>query len=99
MNKNLLKIGLLSIVVSMSACSQEDLTSENAINEIKGVAQAPNAVSGYETTRSVVVEGDDDFSLWWAAGESIGVYGSSLTNSKYTSTNSSNAQSVTFKGG
>lgn len=99
MNKNLLKIGLLSIVVSMSACSQEDLTSENAINEIKGVAQAPNAVSGYETTRSVVVEGDDDFSLWWAASESIGVYGSSITNSKYTSTNSSNAQSVTFKGG
>ena len=100
MNKNLVKIGLMSIVLSMTACSQDDLASEfKEIKEIKGEAQTPTAVSGYKTTRSVVVEGDDDFSLWWATGESIGVYGSSITNTKYTSTNSSNAQTVTFKGG
>lgn len=100
MNKNLLKIGFWSMVMSLAACSQEEIeTANNEQNEIEGVAQAPLSVNGYKTSRTVVAEDDENFSLWWAASESIGVYGSSLTNSKYTSTNSSNAQSVSFKGG
>ena len=100
MNKNLLKIGFWSMVMSLAACSQEEIeTANNEQNEIEGVAQAPLSVDGYKTSRTVVAEDDESFSLWWAASESIGVYGSSLTNSKYTSTNSSNAQSVSFKGG
>ena len=100
MNKNLLKIGFWSMVMSLAACSQEEIeTANNEQNEIEGVAQAPLSVNGYKTSRTVVAEDDESFSLWWAASESIGVYGSSLTNSKYTSTNSSNAQSVSFKGG
>lgn len=100
MNKNLFKIGFWSMVISLAACSQEEIeTANNEQNEIEGVAQAPLSVNGYKTSRTVVAEDDENFSLWWAASESIGVYGSSLTNSKYTSTNSSNAQSVSFKGG
>lgn len=100
MNKNLLKIGFWSMVMSLAACSQEEFeTANNEQNEIEGVAQAPLSVNGYKTSRTVVAEDDENFSLWWAASESIGVYGSSLTNSKYTSSNSSNAQSVSFKGG
>lgn len=100
MNKNLLKICFWSMVMSLTACSQEEIeTANNEQNEIEGVAQAPLSVNGYKTSRTVVSEDDESFSLWWAASESIGVYGSSLTNSKYTSSNSSNAQSVSFKGG
>lgn len=100
MNKNLFKIGFWSMLMSLAACSQEEIeTANNEQNEIEGVAQAPLSVDGYKTSRTVVSEDDESFSLWWAASESIGVYGSSITNSKYTSSNSSNAQSVSFKGG
>lgn len=101
MKKKLLNVGLAVLALSMAACSQDDLASEfDEIKAIEGAAEAPEVVSGYDTdTRSVVVEDGDQFSLWWAAGESIGVYGSSLTNSKYTSTNKSNAQTVSFSGG
>lgn len=100
MNKNLFKIGFWSMLMSLASCSQEEIkTANNEQNEIEGVAQAPLSVDGYKTSRTVVAEDDESFSLWWAVSESIGVYGSSLTNSQYTSSNSSNAQSVSFKGG
>lgn len=101
MNKNLIKLGLFALTLSMAACSQDDLASElNEVEAIEGVAEAPEVVSGYATsTRSVVVEDGEEFSLWWAASEAIGVYGSNFKNTKYTSTNKSNSQSVTFSGG
>ena len=100
MNKKLLNFGAVVIALSMTACNQDDFASNsNELKEIEGVAQTSEVVSGYKASRTVVSEEGDEFSLWWAAGESIGVYGSSLTNSKYTSTNTSNAQTVTFKGG
>ena len=101
MKKNIWNWGLLTLALSMGACSQDDLSSEcNEIRAIEGAAPAPEVVSGYATaTRSVVVEDGEEFSLWWAASESIGVYGSNFKNTKYTSTNKSNSQSVTFSGG
>lgn len=101
MNKNFIMFGLLAMTLSMAACSQDDLASElNEVEAIEGVAEAPEVVSGYATsTRSVVVEDGEEFSLWWAASEAIGVYGSNFKNTKYTSTNKSNSQSVTFSGG
>ena len=101
MNKNFIKFGLFAMALSMAACSQDDLASElNEVEAIEGVAEAPEVVSGYATsTRSVVVEDGEEFSLWWAASEAIGVYGSNFKNTKYTSTNKSNSQSVTFSGG
>ena len=101
MNKNFVKLGLFAMALSMAACSQDDLASElNEVEAIEGVAEAPEVVSGYEaSTRSVVVEDGEEFSLWWAASEAIGVYGSNFKNTKYTSTNKSNSQSVTFSGG
>ena len=101
MNKNFIKFGLLAMTLSMAACSQDDLASElSEVEAIEGVAEAPEVVSGYApSTRSVVVEDGEEFSLWWAASEAIGVYGSNFKNTKYTSTNKSNSQSVTFSGG
>ena len=101
MKKNFFKFGIVAAALAVvAACNQEDSTSEyNEVKAIEATAQTPDEVSGFETTRSVVVESGNDFSLWWAAGESIGVYGSSITNTKYTSTNKSNAQTVTFSGG
>ena len=101
MNKNFVKLGLFAMALSMAACSQDDLASElSEVEAIEGVAEAPEVVSGYEaSTRSVVVEDGEEFSLWWAASEAIGVYGSNFKNTKYTSTNKSNSQSVTFSGG
>ena len=101
MNKNFIKFGLLAMTFSMAACSQDDLASElSGVEAIEGVAEAPEVVSGYaSSTRSVVVEDGEEFSLWWAASEAIGVYGSNFKNTKYTSTNKSNSQSVTFSGG
>ena len=101
MNKNFIKLGLFAMTLSMAACSQDDLASElSEVEAIEGVAEAPEVVSGYTTsTRSVVVEDGEEFSLWWAASEAIGVYGSNFKNTKYTSTNKSNSQSVTFSGG
>lgn len=101
MKKNFLKLGLLAMTLTMAACSQDDLASEfEEIKDIVGTVQGPEVVSGFKaTTRSVVKENTSDFSLLWAAGESIGVYGSSITNTKYTSTNKSNSESVTFSGG
>ena len=101
MKKNFFKFGIVAAaLVVVAACNQEDSTSEyGEVKAIEATAQTPEEVSGFETTRTVVVEKNNEFSLWWAAGESIGVYGSSITNTKYTSTNTSNAQTVTFKGG
>ena len=101
MKKNFFKFGIVAAALAVvAACNQEDSTSEyGEVKAIEATAQTPEEVSGFETTRTVVVEKNNEFSLWWAAGESIGVYGSSITNTKYTSTNTSNAQTVTFKGG
>ena len=101
MKKNFFRLAIVAAALAVvAACNQEDSTSEyGEVKAIEATAQTPEEVSGFETTRTVVVEKNNEFSLWWAAGESIGVYGSSITNTKYTSTNTSNAQTVTFKGG
>ena len=101
MKKNFFRLAIVAAALAVvAACNQEDSTSEyGEVKAIEATAQTPEEVSGFETTRSVVVESGNDFSLWWAAGESIGVYGTSIKNTKYTSTNKSNSQSVTFSGG
>ena len=101
MKKILFRLGMVAIALSVvAACNQEESASEySEIKAIEAEAQTPEEVSGFEATRGVVVESASDFELWWAAGESIGVYGSSIKNTKYTSTNKSNAATVTFSGG
>ena len=101
MKKILFRLGMVAIALSVvAACNQEESASEySEIKAIEAEAQTPEEVSGFEVTRGVVVENSNDFELWWAAGESIGVYGTSIKNTKYTSTNKSNAATVTFSGG
>ena len=101
MKKNFFRFGIVAIALSViAACNEEEAVTESGeVKAIVGAAQAPQMVNGVNATRSVVVENNDAFELYWAAGEAIGVYGSSIKNTKYTSTNKSNAQSVTFSGG
>ena len=101
MKKNFFRFGIVAIALSViAACNEEEAVTESGeVKAIVGAAQAPQMVNGVKATRSVVVENNDAFELYWAAGEAIGVYGSSIKNTKYTSTNKSNAQSVTFSGG
>ena len=101
MKKNLLKLGFAAIALAAAAsCSQDEFTSNSGDAEnIEATVLTPEEVNGFAQRRSVVVEDGGDFSLWWAAGEEIGVYGSNFKNTKYTSSNKSNAQTVTFSGG
>lgn len=101
MKKNFFRFGIVAIALSViAACNEEEAVTESGeVKAIVGAAQAPQMVNGVNATRSVVVENNDAFELYWAAGEAIGVYGSSIKNTKYTSTNKSKAQSVTFSGG
>ena len=101
MKKILFRLGMVAIALSVvAACNQEESASEySEIKAIEAEAQTLEEVSGFEATRGVVVENSNDFELWWAAGESIGVYGTSIKNTKYTSTNNTNAATVTFSGG
>ena len=75
MKKNFFRLAIVAAALAVvAACNQEDSTSEyGEVKAIEATAQTPEEVSGFETTRTVVVEKNNEFSLWWAAGESIGV--------------------------
>lgn len=63
-------------------------------------AELPEFEDGLVGTKSVVSETDTGFEMIWDTRESIGVYGSRLTNVKFTSTNRYYQQaSTTFSGG
>lgn len=63
-------------------------------------AELPEYEDGLIGTKSVVKETDSGFEMIWGTSESIGVYGSRLTNEKFTGTNKYYEKaSTTFKGG
>lgn len=78
--------------------------------EVEGftVKSAPAVVeSGEESdvwwmpkTRGLIVENGSEIEVWWSPKEAIGVYGSSMKNSKFTGTNKyKNAATTSFSGG
>ncbi len=93
----------------LSSTTEEIEAVADIPEEVKGFASKPGVVveSGEESdawwapkTRGLVVEDGDDIDIWWGTKESIGVYGTRLTNSKFTGTNKyKNAATTSFSGG
>lgn len=82
-----------------SSCAQQELDSPKA-EMITAIAELPESEDGFVGTKSVVSETDSGFEMIWDTKESIGVYGSRMTNVKFTSTNKYYQQaSTTFSGG
>lgn len=81
----------------------QDIPSEVEITAgIEAPAFNGNPLSfDYPMTRTFVVEDDsyeNGIGTWWEKGEVIGVYGNYSKNAKFTSTNSSAAKEVSFRG-
>lgn len=85
--------------VMLGSCVQQTLEEPSA-ETIMAVAELPVSEDALEGTKSVVSENDNGFEMIWGTSESIGVYGSRLTNVKFTGTNKYYQQaSTTFSGG
>ena len=85
--------------VMLGSCVQQTL-EEPSTETIMAVAELPVPEDALEGTKSVVSENDNGFEMIWGTSESIGVYGSRLTNVKFTGTNKYYQQaSTTFSGG
>ena len=97
--KKFLWTPLLATLTVFSSCAQQELDSPEA-EVITAIAELPESEDGFVGTKSVVSETDSGFEMIWDTKESIGVYGSRLTNVKFTSTNKYYQQaSTTFSGG
>ena len=83
----------------LGSCVQQEI-NEPETEVITAEAELPECEEGFAGTRSVVSETESGFEMIWDTKESIGVYGSRLTNVKFTSTNKYYQQaSATFSGG
>lgn len=90
---------LLAVATMLSSCLQEE-TAFQEFEYIDAVPEIPVEVDGFAGTRSVVNETSSGIEMLWGTSESIGVYGSNLTNAKFVGTNKYYEQaSTSFKGG
>lgn len=97
--KKFLWTPLLATLAMFSSCAQKELDNPDA-EVIMATAELPESEDGFVGTKSVVSETDSGFEMIWDTKESIGVYGSRMTNVKFTSTNKYYQQaSTTFSGG
>ncbi len=97
--KKFLWTPLLATLAVFSSCAQQELDRPEA-EVITAIAELPEFEEGFVDTKSVVSEKDSGFEMIWDTKESIGVYGSRMTNVKFTSTNKYYQQaSTTFSGG
>ena len=97
--KKFLWTPLLATLAVFSSCAQQELDRPEA-EVITAIAELPESEDGFVGTKSVVSETDSGFEMIWDTKESIGVYGSRMTNVKFTSTNKYYQQaSTTFSGG
>lgn len=89
----------MATLAVFSSCAQQELDRPEA-EVITAIAELPESEDGFVGTKSVVSETDSGFEMIWDTKESIGVYGSRMTNVKFTSTNKYYQQaSTTFSGG
>ena len=106
--KNLRTILYGAAALMMSACAEEQLETQfqgeaELKADIEALSSAFTAYSeaGQDDTRTYIDEHENYESgvgTMWRTKEMIGVYGSTMTNSKFTSTNSKNAGTVSFRG-
>lgn len=106
--KNLKTIFYGAAALIMSACAEEQLETQfQGEAELKANVEAlSSAFAAYDgpdqkDTRTYIDEHQNyetGMATMWRTKEVIGVYGTLMTNSKFTSTNSSNAGTVSFRG-
>ena len=83
----------------LGSCVQQEM-NEPETEVITAEAELPEFENGLVDTKSVVSETDSGFEMIWGTSESIGVYGTRLTNVKFTGTNKYYQQATTtFSGG
>ena len=81
-----------------TSCSKDE-TAKDSTETIEATLVLPEEIDGWTGTRSVVVEDGTKIQFWWAPNESIGVYGTRLTNKKFTSTNKYKDAATTYFSG
>ena len=97
--RTLFRLSLALATTLAVSCIQDDV-KEPDFTMIEAVAELPEQCDVFVGTRSIVQENDTNIDMIWDVSESIGVYGSGLTNSKFVGTNKyREAASTTFKGG
>ena len=84
--KKTLWMPILAAMTMFSACIDENVIEQTS-NEIEAEVELPEAIDGLTSSRGVVYELESGMEMYWGTKESIGVYGTSLTNSKFVSTN------------
>lgn len=81
-----------------TSCSKDE-TATTTMEEVEATTEIPVEVEGFANTRGLIVEDGEEIEVWWMTKEAIGVYGTRLTNSKFTGTNKyKNAATTTFTG-
>lgn len=93
-------------LLAMAACTDESMVDESLVDlELSAVTEssAEQETLGIEfaKSRTYVVEDDsyeNGVGTWWRTAEKIGVYSSYSKNVKFTSTNSKDAEEVSFRG-
>ena len=100
MLKKIKVFALCAIMCMAVSCVNEDELIIESSNEIEAELELPVESDGFATTRSVVYETSSGMEMYWGTSESIGVYGTSLTNSKFVSTNKyKETNNAVFSGG
>ncbi len=100
MKKNFwLMLSAAMAMFSMASCSQDE-TTESSKENIEATVTIPEEIDGWTGSRSTVnILEDGSIELWWGTSENIGVYGTGLTNTKFTGTNKyKDAATTTFSG-
>ncbi len=82
-----------------TSCSKDE-TAKDSFETIESTVVLPDMIDAETGTRSTIYDTEEGgISLWWAPKESIGVYGTRLTNKKFTSTNKYKDAATTYFSG
>ena len=86
-------------MASVTSCSKDE-TASDSTQTIEATVELPEQIDAFSGTRTMIYDAEDGgIELWWGASEAIGVYGTRLTNKKFTGTNKyRDAASTSFSG-
>lgn len=100
MKKNfLVLLSAAMAMFSMASCSKDE-TAKDSFETIEATVTVPEQVDAFTGSRTMIYDAaDGGIELWWGTSEAIGVYGTRLTNKKFTGTNKyKDAASTSFSG-
>lgn len=86
-------------MLSTTSCSKDE-TAKDSFETIEATVTVPEQVDAFTGSRTMIYDAaDGGIELWWGTSEAIGVYGTRLTNKKFTGTNKyKDAASTSFSG-